>query len=258
MIVDDEEINREMLRYILSPHFGSFLVAADGGEALSLLAQGHQVDVILLDLEMPVLDGLQTTRQIRVIEQAQGGHIPVIAMTASELPEDIERCHHAGMDAFVSKPFRLEDILSAVERVMSVSPELSPSLTTVDSTDGEQRTVPSETVSEAVFNYQGLLARVGNRKDQIADYVDMFTEEIDQDLPALERAILAEDGEAIARLTHSIRGTTCNIGAERMFSVAKELAVSVRNSEGTVLRSLLATLQTEYRLFKSVLEKSAF
>ncbi len=256
MIVDDEEINREMLRYILSPYVSSLLVAANGEEALLLLAQNRQVDVILLDLEMPILNGLQTTLQIRASEQIQGGHIPIIAMTASELPEDSERCHQAGMDAFISKPFNIGDILSVMERVTVASPALSTPLIKIEAAGGEQHHQP-EALPETVFNYAGLLTRVGNRKDLINDYVEMFTEEIDVDLPALERAIVEGDSAAIARLTHSIKGTTCNIGAERMCAIGGELAQSARSGTPTDLRPLLASLQVEYQRFKSVREQSA-
>ena len=252
MIVDDDEMNREMLRLILSRHFSNLHFAGSGEEAVEISAGSTHIDLILMDLEMPVMDGFQATHVIRSREAVQGGHIPIVALTAHGLHDTIERCTTAGIDAFIKKPFNQTEIVAIITQLVrgdnrenslsrseSVHQQQAPSA--ADLADGQKE----------AFNLSELKSRMGDNDEYIAGYIALFIEEIEKDLPAVERAISAEDSNMVARLTHSIKGNSCNIGAERMYSVAEEADTASKNGDFSALRASVALLRAEYAEFKS-------
>jgi CheY-like chemotaxis protein len=93
-------------------------VVSDGQQVLGCLA--HQaVDLVLMDIQMPTMDGLEATARIRTQEQATGQHLPILALTAHAMHGDIERCLAAGMDGYLSKPLKTEELVAAIEQLRS-------------------------------------------------------------------------------------------------------------------------------------------
>jgi CheY-like chemotaxis protein len=107
---------------VLEKHGYEVSIAGDGQAALRELQNGT-FDVVLMDVQMPVMDGLEATAAIREREKANGGHIPIIAMTAHSLKGDDEQCIAGGMDAYVSKPIRTQALFAAMERVLGKTEE---------------------------------------------------------------------------------------------------------------------------------------
>ena len=114
MIVDDNEINRTIAQLQLESLGIEALVFGGGAEALAALAEDHY-DLILMDCQMPGMDGYETTRKIRSREHSQQ-HTPIVALTAHAMKGERERCLQAGMDDYLSKPMRLEDVQQTLER----------------------------------------------------------------------------------------------------------------------------------------------
>jgi CheY-like chemotaxis protein len=114
LLAEDNPINRKLAVRMLENLGHKVRVAENGKEALSSLEK-ERFDLILMDVQMPEMDGLQTTRAIREREKTTGGHIPIVAMTAHALKGDRERCLEAGMDGYVSKPFNAKDLSEAIQ-----------------------------------------------------------------------------------------------------------------------------------------------
>ncbi len=112
LVVEDNPVNALVAQTHLVNQGLLVTLAADGQEALTLLTQAnHEFDLVLMDCQMPVMDGLEATQWLRAHEKAhQLAHVPVIALTANVSPEDIARCHDCGMDAYLAKPFDLQDL----------------------------------------------------------------------------------------------------------------------------------------------------
>jgi two-component system sensor histidine kinase/response regulator len=118
LLVEDNAVNQTLAFRLLEKRGYSVIVAANGREAVEAF-ENNQFDVVLMDIQMPVMDGFEVAAAIRAKEKLTGGHVPIIAMTAHALKSDQERCISAGMDAYVSKPIRTRELFSTIESVLS-------------------------------------------------------------------------------------------------------------------------------------------
>jgi signal transduction histidine kinase/FixJ family two-component response regulator len=116
LLVEDHIINQDVALGLLELHGCEATLAADGLQAVELLRAGQRFDLVLMDCQMPVMDGYEATRHIRAIELIEGGHMPVVALTANAMAGDREACLAAGMDDFLSKPFRSEELRQVIAR----------------------------------------------------------------------------------------------------------------------------------------------
>ncbi len=117
LLAEDSIVNQKLAIGLLEKHGHSVVVAGNGREAIATLAE-QEFDVVLMDVEMPEMDGFEATAIIRLRERQTGGHIPIIAMTAHAMKGDRERCLEAGMDGYVAKPIRVQRLFDAIEAVM--------------------------------------------------------------------------------------------------------------------------------------------
>jgi len=118
LLVEDSLVNQKLTSAVLEKQGHQVAIACDGREAVAAVAR-QEFDVVLMDIQMPEMDGLQATRAIRAAEQSMGGHVPIIAMTAHALKGDRENCLEAGMDGYVSKPVYARELYQAIEDVLA-------------------------------------------------------------------------------------------------------------------------------------------
>jgi two-component system, sensor histidine kinase and response regulator len=118
LVAEDNAMNQRLIVRILEKMGHEVVVADDGRRALEKLTQG-EFDLVAMDMQMPVMDGLETTREIRSREQASGRHMPIVAMTANAFEEDRRKCFEAGMDGYVVKPVSAAGVRQEIDRVMA-------------------------------------------------------------------------------------------------------------------------------------------
>ena len=118
LLVEDNEMNQRLIARILEKMGHEVAVADDGRKALEVLSR-REFDLVAMDMQMPVMDGLETTREIRSCEARTGRHIAIVAMTANAFEEDRRKCFDAGMDGYVVKPVSVEAVRKEIDRVMS-------------------------------------------------------------------------------------------------------------------------------------------
>ena len=168
-------------------------VANNGKEALAALEK-QSFDLVLMDVQMPEMDGLEAAAAIRVREKAHGGHVPIFAMTAHAMKGDRERCLLAGMDGYLSKPIRADELYRIVESV----PE-SADLTQVD---GLADPAPAD-----VFDLSQAMDRLGGRRDLLTEMAALFTRESVRLLEAAHVAIRASDAARLRLAAHTLKGS---------------------------------------------------
>jgi len=120
LVAEDNAVNQRLAQRLLERRGHQVEIVGDGAQAIEVLARAA-FDVVLMDVQMPGMDGFQATAAIREKERLTGGHIPIVAMTAHAMRGDRERCLEAGMDSYVSKPLRADDFYAAVEGRLTVA-----------------------------------------------------------------------------------------------------------------------------------------
>ncbi|HWY39667.1 MAG TPA: response regulator, partial [Chthoniobacterales bacterium] len=214
LVAEDNLVNRAVATGILEKQRHVLVHAATGREAVEAFRNGS-FDLILMDVQMPEMDGLEATRRIRELEEATGGHTPIVAMTAHAMAGDRERCLAAGMDDYVSKPLRKEDLLRALE------------CAEVDANEGENH-LPSPTDSrpaseEVLVDIDQLRDVTDNEPDRIRRLIDLYLIQAAPMLDELNAAIQINSSGEVARLAHKFVGSSISCGVQAFTQPLREL-----------------------------------
>ncbi len=234
LVVEDNHVNQLVASGLLEGFGCTVEVAGDGAEALRMLRTPHRYAAVLMDCRMPTLDGFDATRAIRARE-TNGERVPIIAMTASVLEGERERCLAAGMDDFLTKPVDAGDLESTVRRWLEPRPALDPA---PDPAPATPRTAPpepsgrSEVSGEPDPGGAPVLdaARVRMldelRKDGVSFFqrtAASFLTRVGDQVRAIEAAVEAQDAAALTGSAHALKGSALNLGLPRIGAAAQRL-----------------------------------
>jgi two-component system, sensor histidine kinase len=247
LVAEDNEINQDVARHMLQTLGCQVEIARDGFEAVAAVTAPIPFDLILMDCQMPRLDGFAACGTIREIEKETGvARLPVVALTANALSGDRERCLSAGMDDYLSKPFSLEQLRAILRRWL---PEkVSPAGSEADR-GGSGAT--AEGAGAGVFDREGLVERLGDA-EFVQILVDKYIGTTPGLLDALGEAMRADDADAIRRHAHSMKGAAANIGAEAMCRIATVLEGEAQRGELSVVPGLFRELQEAFLRFREL------
>jgi CheY-like chemotaxis protein len=198
LVVDDDPVNRIVATAQIQ-ELGYAADSAGGGEAALALLAREPYDAVLLDCEMPELDGYETCRRLRRREE-EGRRTPVIALTAHTAAADRERCLAAGMDDHLGKPVRSGDLAATLERWLNGAGRQPP---------------PAAASAEPIEERLAALARLGEAagEDLLAEVVGSFLQQGKKELAAMREALARGDGAALASAAHSLAGSSGILGA---------------------------------------------
>lgn len=238
LVVDDRSANRSVALALLGKLGYAAEAVQSGEEALVLLAE-KPFSAVLLDLEMPGLDGLETCRGVRQ-QEGPGRRTPVIALTAHASEEERKLCFAAGMDAFLPKPFRTRELAAALDLWTGVE------TATVEEPGPAAQ---SEPAAESLEERLGLLkAQEGEPgAPLLAEVVEAFRRQGETDLAAMQRALPQGDREALAAAAHALAGSSAILGAADLARSAGELARLARQGDLGACTLRLGGVEQEYR-----------
>jgi len=206
LVAEDTPFNQTFILRLLEKNGFHPTLVENGQQAVDRF-DPDTFDIILMDVQMPEMDGFEATREIRKLEKQSGGHIPVIAMTAYATEGDRERCLAAGMDAYVSKPISAAKLFKAIE--VLIAPEES-----AQSTDGQKGDS---------LNKDSLIKSFENDHSLLQELVEIFISDYPQMLASLRKSLQATDAKTFSRTAHSLKGMLRNFQAEAAADTAFDL-----------------------------------
>ncbi len=236
LLAEDNLANQKLAVGVLSRQGHQVTVAETGCEAVKLW-ESQPFDLILMDVQMPVLDGLEATQAIRQLEQQTGTHVPIIAMTAHAMTGDRERCLAAGMDEYLSKPIRARQI---AEKLLSFFGDAADDSAHDTST---KPVAPDDAASrEPVIDWNQALEGIDGDRQLLADVIGAFLETLPNSVAAITAALQSQQGVPLQRAAHSLKGELLAIGATAAAESARQLEELGRQSSlgeaGTVFTKL--------------------
>ena len=241
LLAEDNSVNQTYAVRILSRNGHSVTVANNGVEAIEHW-QSKPFDLVLMDLQMPEVDGFQATAAIRQHESGSERHTPIIATTAHA---NRDQCLSSGMDGYVAKPIEGEKLFAEIERVTSTR-------------SGPVTQEPKEEAKEdeGPIDVSGLMERVFNDREFLAELIGLFHEDGPALLSQLREAISHQNGPASAKTAHTLKGTVGNFCAAKAQQLACEVELLCKEQDFDRAAESLAALESEVDLVKAALNKT--
>jgi len=201
---------------------------------------GGVFDLILMDVQMPDMDGFETTAAIRARELLTGGRVPIIAVTAYAMKGDRERCLAAGMDGYLSKPIRVQELLDLLREH-----EALPVQTSELSHPHEQEECRYVGDEGEQVDRRTLLERLDGDSQLLSDLIEIYLSESPSLLAAAQRALQEKNGQELARAAHTIKGSAGNFIARATFETAERLEAFAEQGDFSRAQEAMSALERE-------------
>jgi CheY-like chemotaxis protein len=248
LLVEDNAINRRVALGLLRSRGHQAVVAENGQEACNTLAD-QEFDVVLMDMQMPVMDGYEATAAIRNRERQTGGHIPIVAMTAEALKGDRERCLAAGMDDYVSKPIAPAEMYRAIEQFPALCLPASAEQLVGEAPHEVHASEASQSHTDVMVqpavNWTVAKELLGSSADVLREFSDLVKKEAPTLLADMRRGIETRDAKLLCRAAHTLKSTVNYFGAVPLAQAALALENLGRSESFEGAPQLLATLETQ-------------
>jgi len=241
LLAEDNPVNQKLLVRLLENQGQSVVAVGSGREVLAAL-EHDSFDLVLMDVEMPEMDGLQAAAVIRHREQQTGRHLPIIALTARAPQEDQDRCLEAGMDRCVSKPIRADELLAVVEGMLVDTP--SPAVQD-----------PLGSSSAALFDRSAALAYVDGDMGLLREMAELFLADYPQQMAKIQAAIAGSNSQALMRAAHSLKGVVGTFAAKATYEAALRLEMIGESGDLLAAPEAYAALEIAISRLAPVLAK---
>jgi CheY-like chemotaxis protein/HPt (histidine-containing phosphotransfer) domain-containing protein len=250
LLVEDNSVNQQVAMSILRKQGHHVDAVANGAEALVSLAN-IPYDLVFMDVQMPVMDGFQATRQIRDTKSAVLNHsIPVVAMTANAMRGDREKCLDAGMDDYVAKPVTPHMLRQALAKWLPVLDASNPAASAAAAPVAPPSFAPKDA---PVFDRKGMMSRLMGDEELALRVADAFLDDIPVQIAALKTDLKNNDLTSAERQAHTIKGASANLGGELLRAVAFELEKCCRSADTAHVAALEGELDRQFMLLKDAL-----
>jgi PAS domain S-box-containing protein len=238
LVAEDNSVNQRLAARLLEREGHSVTIAGSGQEALDAFERNQlahtQFDLILMDVQMPDLDGLQATARIREAERGSSRRVPIVAMTAQAAESDRLRCLESGMDAYVAKPVHVPELMKMIESVVPGGSSMNADLISAGSSVEAQLQQLDESLA---------LSRVGGDVELLKEVVELFLDDYPSTFEKIKGAVAGRDATALEHHAHSLKGSVSTFGANRAFEAAFALEKQGRSGDLTGAQDGLLRLE---------------
>jgi len=249
LLAEDNDVNQEHAKLLLEKWGHEVVCAENGEQALAVLAE-HAVDMILMDVHMPGMDGLAATEAIRAGEKESGGHVPILAMTADAMADARKRCIEVGMDDYICKPIRAEHLQQTISELHA---QHKPPPAEASAPDEP----PEAGRQPEVIDRAELLRRLGGGERVLEKVTRVFLASYPEVLSEMRPAIDEGDGEGLARLAHKLKGSVGIFSEGGAWNAAINLEQAGRNGDFEDARATYERLVKELAALKHAVEALA-
>jgi PAS domain S-box-containing protein len=232
LVAEDNEFNQDVVRSLLNKWGHSVTIAGNGKAALATLEKGS-FDLILMDVQMPEMDGLTTTQAIRAKER--GTRIPIIALTAHAMKGDRERCMAAGMDAYVAKPIKSADLLAVMTDLFKTR---GTAQNPASEKPGDQKQ------PEAAFDAKAALEAIDGDREILLQMIQWFLDQSPKRLDEIRDAIARNDGGAVSAMAHKLKSLVGSFSSPAAYRAAVRLEEVGTSGDTAAWKNALADLES--------------
>jgi two-component system, sensor histidine kinase and response regulator len=236
LLAEDNAVNRTLAKKLLEKHGHTVVLAENGREALDALYR-ETVDLVLMDLQMPVMDGLEAIAAVRKKEVGTGVHLPIVALTAHAMKGDRERCLAAGADDYLIKPIHTPALLATLDRIRTAK-ITEGSTTATAATTATNVTTSSMDMADA-------LQRVEGDSDLLEEIARIFVDECARIMAEIRDALDTPDAHLLEQSAHRLKGSSSNLGAKSLAQSASELELMARAGDLRSARLHFNTIEAE-------------
>jgi CheY-like chemotaxis protein/HPt (histidine-containing phosphotransfer) domain-containing protein len=228
LLVDDDYFSQRMMSLVLSAGGYLYDKAFNGAEALEAVQSQH-FDLILMDLQMPIMDGYEAARRIRALE-AGNGHIPIIALTAMIFHDENQLCLAAGMDGCIVKPFDTPELYQAIDSYVENSKnsgmaQLQYGMKLED--------------ENSLLNIQAALPRFGNDIQTYQEFLLEFLQSLPERIEQIRTMFVSGDFQSLSKDSHNLKGVAASMGAMQISALAAKLEKQSRKGETRLIEETL-------------------
>jgi CheY-like chemotaxis protein/HPt (histidine-containing phosphotransfer) domain-containing protein len=248
LVAEDNIVNQRVAVGILQKLGISADVAANGAEAVRAL-EILPYDLVLMDMQMPQMDGLQAARSIRDPQsRVLDRRVPIIAMTANAMRSDREKCLQAGMDDYLTKPIDVDALIAALEKWLKPKGQgLQP---VEHENDLEKIIVFAPAGETPVFNRLALMNQVMNDEVMAWELIDIFIQDMPDRIVQLNRHVAAGEASQVQQQAHNIRGSSATVGAQALSVLAKAIEQAGKAGDMAFVSARLAELDAQFAALK--------
>jgi CheY-like chemotaxis protein len=249
LVAEDNQVNRKLLTTLLRRRRHSVRAVENGRAALEALDSASRAfDLVLMDLQMPEMGGLEAAQAIRDRERTTRRHVPIIALTAHAMRGDRQRCLDAGMDGYLSKPIDVDDLIHTVEELGSAgSPRHQPAKKTA-----------RDSKPDVVFDERKALAHTGGDRQLLGEVIALFRSDAPAHVRRLGSALRRGNGEALRTAAHALKGVLATVASQRGRELAAQLEEAGRVGQFEHGTALFARLTDHLTLLDEAFLSAGF
>ena len=240
LLAEDNLVNRRVATRLLEKQGHTVVAAKNGIEAVAAVERGD-IDIVLMDVQMPEMDGLEAIRVIRESEKVSGEHLPIVSITAHVMKGDREKCMEAGADDYVPKPLQRAELFAAIERARGAA-------------KGNRSAHAAQPQVSDALNPAELLEHVENDRELLAEIVQLFKSSLPAILQELRESTAKGDSLEVARAAHTLKGSVGNFGRQAAYRAVEQMESFAKQDDMPRTAAALHVVESELERLQEALE----